>query len=207
MAANLRSTISTIIAKLIGLNTQQTDLSNQVNNLKIGGRNLLLNSSVGRTTIGTTTYNISPNIDLSMIDELVLSVDVDVENMVSTGGRYPRIGAEIQVFYDLAGKDYKWFAVWLAPNATPQTLKKRLVAKLAIPNGKRIAKLTYNKVQINNVRFDRAEVKNIKLEVGNIASEWTAAPEDLEAQIAALTSRVVALENRQTNQSNGVFGD
>lgn len=82
--------------------------------------------------------------------------------------------------------------------STPQTLKKRLIAKLTIPNGKTIAKLTYNKVQINNARFDRAEVKNIKLETGNTATDWTPAPEDSETAINDVQAALTTERNART---------
>lgn len=157
--------------------------------LKIGGRNLLLKSHVGRNTLGTTTYAISPNVELSTIRELVLSVDIDVENFVATAGKYPRIGAEVQVFYNEAGTDYSWFGVWLTGTSTPQTVKKRISGKFQIPDGKTIAKLTYNKVQINSAQFNRAEVKNIKLEIGNIATDWSPAPDDFDTRIAGADNR------------------
>lgn len=157
--------------------------------LKIGGRNLLLKSHVGRNTLGTTTYAISPNVELSTIRELVLSVDVDVENFVATAGKYPRIGAEVQVFYNEAGTDYSWFGVWLTATSTPQTTKQRIFGKFIIPDGKTIAKLTYNKTQINSARFDRAEVKNVKLEVGNVATGWSPAPDDFDTRITGADNR------------------
>lgn len=180
--------------------TRLDALSASLNNLNVGGRNLLLKSNVGRTTLGTSTYAISPNVDLSQIRELVLSVDIDVENFkrnITT--TYSRIGAEIQVFYDDEPNtsNFVWFRAWFMGSEIAQTSKQRLIAKLKIPNDKRIAKLTYNKVQIHNATFDRAEVKNIKLETGNVATDWTPAPEDAQSVIDVVQAELTAHKSAQ----------
>lgn len=40
------------------------------------------------------------------------------------------------------------------------------------------------------------EIRKIKLERGNIATDWTQAPEDLQSLVDALITRITALENR-----------
>ncbi len=49
-----------------------------------------------------------------------------------------------------------------------------------------------------------ARFKNVKLERGNIATDWTPAPEDFQSDLSALSGRVTSAETNITNNANQI---
>lgn len=105
--------ISDKIASLLNLQNQQatqiTNLNNKVNGLKIGGRNLILNSKQTLRTLDASNnvshkilFKITSNIDddLSFANEIVLSCLIRYNDIASAGSRWQRIGVEARIVLD-----------------------------------------------------------------------------------------------------------
>lgn len=153
----------------------------KLNGTWLGGRNYLLNSQQTRTEHGTTNFEFSPNVDLSLVRYLTLSVDVDCVNVRRTtqsGAKWFRIGAETKITY--TDNSVAYFAVWHNPPATGTNSRfGRINNRLTVPTGKTIKTIDSCVIQIWDVAGDKMVVKNPKLELGHLMSDWTPAPEDL----------------------------
>lgn len=189
----VRAAIDAIIDQLKQLNTKHNNLSNQVNGLKIGGRNLLRDSN---RQYNSNAYGMryelteAPNVG----DDVVITLWCELGSDRTGIGVYNSVGfGEIVRLQQIAPNVWRGVGQWKKPMRSGQEIT---------PNDTHLNVYFYPKSgKSTNI------INKIMLERGNVGTNWQAAPEDLEARLAALENRIVALENRQTNQSNGVFGD
>lgn len=183
----------------------------KLNGTWLGGRNYLLNSQQTRTEHGTTNFEFSPNVDLSLVRHLTLSVDVDCVNVRRTtqsGAKWFRIGAEIKITY--TDNSVAYFAAWHNPPATGTNSRfGRINNRLTVPTGKTIKTIDSCVIQIWDITGDKMVVKNPKLELGHLMSDWTPAHEDTQSELEALRAEVAELKRRVAMNGNGggSFGD
>lgn len=183
----------------------------KLNGTWLGSRNYLLNSQQTRTAHGTTTFAISPNVDLSLVRHLTLSVDVDCVNVRRTtqsGAKWFRIGAEVRIIYtDNSAPVY--FSVWHNPPTTGTNSRfGRINNRFTVPTGKTIKAIDACAIQIWDITGDKMVVKNPKLELGHIMTDWSPAPEDHQSQIDALRAEFEELKRQfEAGVGGGSFGD
>ena len=167
----------------------KSDTKAELDKLQVGGRNLLLNTADGLSGSGANnyqrkTYNFTPNVDVASLTTLTLSCNVVVKGVVAGDLDAPfRIGAEVQLFYTDGTNS------WLQAYYTNTADFHGRVSK-TITLSKPLSKLTYNKVQVRNLASGEYKVDGIKLEVGNVATDWTPAPEDAESSIANVSAEL-----------------
>lgn len=162
----------------------KSDIKSGVDGLQIGGRNLLLNSKQERTTIGTTSFSLSQNIDYANVSALVVSCDVAYNNATratTTGAKWFRIGVEVRLNY--TDGTYQFFSAWKFATQESTNFTGRISSKIAIPANKTLRLINSAKIQIWDIAAQSILVKNPKLEIGNSATDWSPAPEDLERTI------------------------
>ncbi len=191
----------TALQKTVADNDQaRTEESKQLtarfDNMSVGGRNLLLDTSKGLVGQGAQsyrnqTYAFTPNVELSTLETIVLSCDVATKGIVA--GENYRIGVEIQLFYE-DGTD-GWLSVY---RNNPADFEGRLKKTLTLP--KKLSGLTYNKVQVRGVVDGQWSVNAAKLERGNVGTDWSPAPEDLETGNATTLAELNAFKVAQATK-------
>lgn len=148
----------------------------KLDNLQIGGRNLLLNSAsyddtevVPYSAPNTQSVNVTPG------EKITVSFDVKAKEP------HTRKNIAIMQYYDSSGNRIEEYGLWITGNIKTEytrisltdTVKDNVVSfKLGLrsPDGYAI---TYAK---------------IKIERGTVATDWTPAPEDVDSKIDALNS-------------------
>ncbi|HFC7335463.1 TPA: DUF1983 domain-containing protein, partial [Neisseria meningitidis] len=170
-------------------------LTAKLENVEVGGRNYALSTGTagkvltvsGNNQTKTVTIDVSSALDLKQGDSLIISCDIELVNATSPHGKpYPRIGAEFSVIY--ADNSVGYFAAWYgeAVSGTSKTLKQRLVAKRTV--AKEVKALRSFIVQARYQTSESIKVSNVKLERGTVATDWSPAPEDSNADTSALTA-------------------
>ena len=162
------------------------DVDARIDNLKVGGRNLLLGTSTSFTGIGNNSIN---------------------GNFDAQGGRYPLAGGKkVSDLYNQYGSSgyltlsFDWVAsgstisgtfnpVWdntpwgvIIPNVTtqPSITNKSGRYEITVPlstNGYSTGVATALRFRQDNLQGN-VTISNVKLEAGNVATDWTPAPED-----------------------------
>ena len=141
----------------------------------------------GNNQTKNVTIDVSSALDLKQGDSLIISCDIELVNATSPYGKpYPRIGAEFSVGY--ADNSIGYFAAWYdqAISGTTKTLKQRIVAKHTV--AKEVKALRGIIVQARYQTSDSIKVSGVKLERGTVATDWSPAPEDSNADTSALTA-------------------
>ncbi|HHF5226457.1 TPA: hypothetical protein ACPO75_001826, partial [Haemophilus influenzae] len=110
-----------------------------------------------------------------------------------SGIRHFRAGAEVQLFY--ADGTNGWLSAYCNDVAD---FNGRISKTLTL--SKPLSKLTYNKVQVRNIAEGEYKVDGIKLEVGNVATDWTPAPEDLD-QSELINAKFVDIRQVVTSET------
>lgn len=189
----------------------QNDLNSRMNATNVGGRNLILNSNVSRTEHGTTKLAISSNIDYSLVRQLTIAVDIYYKNAVRStkaGNKWWRAGVEVRLHYTDGTNQY--FSSFQAVTATPTSYNARRLVRFSVPTGKVLRAIDSAIIQIWYIDADEIVVKNPKLELYHIMTDWTPAPEDHQSQIDELARQVAELRSKigsnSANNSAG-FGD
>lgn len=145
----------------------KTHATQEVNNLQIGGRNLLRNSQyVNGDDEGGGIKYVGEITEMKQGETYIISSEI-------------LQGNEMDEYYLNTHKDW-----W---NGTPQNASKG-VPFVASENHKHLW------VWIN-FTTGKAEHKNIKLEKGNKATDWAPAPEDIDAQILPLKEKTDFFNN------------
>ncbi len=170
-------------------------LTAKLENVEVGGRNYALSTAAadkiltvsGNNQTKNVTIDVSSALELKQGDSLIISCDIELVNATSPYGKpYPRIGAEFSVTY--ADNSVGYFAAWYdqAISGTTKTLKQRIVAKHTV--AKEVKALRNIIVQARYQTSDSIKVSGVKLERGTVATDWSPAPEDSNADTSALTA-------------------
>ena len=170
-------------------------LTAKLENVEVGGRNYALSTGTagkvltvsGNNQTKNVTIDVSSALELKQGDSLIISCDIELVNATSPYGKpYPRIGAEFSVTY--ADNSVGYFAAWYdqAISGTTKTLKQRIVAKHTV--AKEVKALRNIIVQARYQTSDSIKVSGVKLERGTVATDWSPAPEDSNADTSALTA-------------------
>ena len=170
-------------------------LTVKLESVEVGGRNYALSTAAadkiltvsGNNQTKNVTIDVSSALDLKQGDSLIISCDIELVNATSPYGKpYPRIGAEFSVTY--ADNSIGYFAAWYdgAVSGTTKTLKQRIVAKHTV--AKAVKALRSIIVQARYQTSDSIKVSGVKLERGTVATDWSPAPEDSNADTSALTA-------------------
>ena len=170
-------------------------LTAKLENVEVGGRNYALSTGTagkvltvsGNNQTKNVTIDVSSALDLKQGDSLIISCDIELVNATSPYGKpYPRIGVEFSVTY--ADNSVGYFAAWYeeAVSGTTKTLKQRIVAKHTV--AKEVKALRGIIVQARYQTSDSIKVSGVKLERGTVATDWSPAPEDSNADTSALTA-------------------
>ncbi|SMB87332.1 Phage-related protein, tail component, partial [Pasteurella testudinis DSM 23072] len=173
--------------------TQLTVMESKFNNLSVGGRNYFLNTAnISRNTIGRSSINISPDFLEAINREKVLTLSVDAEvvgGVLATTG-YTRIITEIRVHYEDGTSQYRAATIGrdLALN-----YKGRLSVTSTIQD-KVVTNVDAGMIQIAIASATKLYIGKAKLEVGNVATDWTPAPEDLDSAVVETNAKLTALE-------------
>ena len=170
-------------------------LTAKLESVEVGGRNYALSTAAadkiltvsGNNQTKNVTIDVSSALELKQGDSLIISCDIELVNATSPYGKpYPRIGAEFSVTY--ADNSVGYFAAWYdqAISGTTKTLKQRIVAKHTV--AKEVKALRNIIVQARYQTSDSIKVSGVKLERGTVATDWSPAPEDSNADASALTA-------------------
>ena len=170
-------------------------LTAKLENVEVGGRNYALSTAAankvltvsGNNQTKSVTLDVSSSLDLKQGDALIIACDIDIVNATSTFGKpYPRIGVELSVTY--SDNTIGYFSAWYdeAVKDAPKTLKRRLVAKHTV--AKDVKAVRGLIVQARYQTSESIKVSGVKLERGTVATDWSPAPEDSNADASALTA-------------------
>ena len=170
-------------------------LTAKLESVEVGGRNYALSTAAadkvltvsGNNQTKSVTLDVSSSLDLKQGDALIIACDLDIVNATSTFGKpYPRIGVELSVTY--SDNTIGYFSAWYdeAVKDAPKTLKRRLVAKHTV--AKDVKAVRGLIVQARYQTSDSIKVSGVKLERGTVATDWSPAPEDSNADTSALTA-------------------
>ena len=170
-------------------------LTAKLENVEVGGRNYALSTAAadkvltvsGNNQTKSVTLDVSSSLDLKQGDALIIACDIDIVNATSMFGKpYPRIGVELSVTY--SDNTIGYFSAWYdeAVKDAPKTLKRRLVAKHTV--AKEVKALRGIIVQARYQTSDSIKVSGVKLERGTVATDWSPAPEDSNADASALSA-------------------
>lgn len=165
--------------KAANAQTTANNAQADIDNLEIGGRNLLPNSDVEVTKeVGVTQAEFIQYADLAPIFEeyglIEYTLSFDIKSLDTTNSSvmavYCQNGSatkhQIGYHYVNVTTEYERRSITFTPSIQNETETKSLLAFFG----------TYNTGNIPCV-------KNVKLEKGNRATDWTPAPEDVEERI------------------------
>jgi len=159
------------------------DIDETIDNIEVGGRNLLKNSNVVNTSLSDSAVGGTVTQTIPSGTVITLSVQVDADDVVwkSSGNR--RIGVASSITKDGGGTQYieAWAAMTgytgIGVDKTFDTSFHGRVKSTYTLQGE----LSLDKVftlYIQNITSGTVSVSNPKLEIGNKATDWTPAPED-----------------------------
>lgn len=177
--STVNSKISTIEQTLESVSTVVSATETKINNLEIGGKNLLLKTDIAKTVTGNNTANQCTNLyplSNSKLDldgkKLTVSFKYKVTNY--TGGKF-KVQSYSKVYHNWGN---------IIPTGDGEfTFKGTITAPTGFKENSGI-----------QIRMDdfvgNIEISKMKLEVGNTATDWTPAPEDIQSQIDTHASQI-----------------
>ena len=152
--------------------------------------------SSGNSNTQTINYAFSPNVDIETIKDFTVSCEIDLKNAkFQSGTTNGRVGVEVQLTYTDNSVEYK--NVWFTDLATPKTIKQKLKLTSSVNKDKTIREIK-GVIQVRDVSSTSVKVYNAKLEKGNIATDWTEAPEDVGVEINEVSAKVDTVKDRKS---------
>lgn len=203
---NLSGTVSSINSRVstaessinqlnnkIALKVEQTDIEEAINALEIGGRNLLLNSyEIVTPNYATDGDNFSYYDDKTC--DLIAGETYIVKGICPSGlnwsDRHVGIGSTNAVLW-LRGKNGSHQIISSNTTGTTGTTFTVSVSQ------------RYT-LRTNVYKAGQYTFSKIKIEKGNVATDWTPAPEDIDKAITAVDGRVTTLNTSLTTTNNKV---
>lgn len=178
-----------------GIQNQVNDTRNILNNLQVGGRNYLRNSDKSISGWAQDLGTMPSEVLNSLAGKTItISVDVEWNDFKSDSNKQNRLGFELAASGS-DGRSY-WLGAWKSP--TTASGKERISTQYSLPAG---VTFTVNNngangyVSINGI----GKVSHAKIEIGNKATDWTPAPEDVDQQITNTNKKI---DTRVLNSAN-----
>ena len=170
----------------------QQDITSAIDNVDIGGRNLLLNTKeFSKTTTQNQTgiaLDIGKFTDYYMITRTAgkkIAISFDWETTATSGT------------FRLTFNNTPWAAIFpdstVTITSTNQKGRMEYVATLTEAAVDSTALYTALRLRIDNVD-GTTTIKNVKCEYGNKTTDWTPAPEEMETQVTSLSTKYSTLE-------------
>lgn len=164
------------------LDNEQNQLNARFDSLSVGGRNLILNSGVGiqNDSYPISSYPLAPNHGLAHGDDVVITIWGQLADSKTAFYAY-NSGGRVQIgkLDKITDGVYQLKTTWKITSGT-NTVNNTIL----------------NIYPMNRHQRGESRIDKIKLERGNMATDWTPAPEDLQSLVDALITRITALENR-----------
>ena len=188
--AALTSRVTTAETKIeqnnqaISLNASKTEeIGTKVDNIQVGGRNYVLQSK-GVYTIslnGTRNYN-TKILDISPI---LKDIDPNIKTFSISYDAYSQNGGTKLQGYLRASDTTAAMSTSTPALGISTTSWARYHRIGKINDGYTVADIAnfYIRIENDNDLTDKVYVKNVKVEVGNTPTDWTPAPEDVQANI------------------------
>lgn len=164
------------------------DVDEAIDNIEIGGRNLLKGSDVTNTSLTTPLLGGTSTQVIPSGTVITLSVQVDADDVVWGSSGNKRIGVASSIVKDSGGNQY--IEAWAAMTGRTGTgidktfdtsfhgrVKSTYTLQGELPLDK-----AFN-LYVQSVTSGTVSVSRPKLEIGNKATDWTPAPEDVDADI------------------------
>ncbi|MGB4823354.1 MAG: hypothetical protein WBP82_00425, partial [Leuconostoc mesenteroides] len=184
----------------------------KVDNLAVGGRNLLLNSAFLNGFNSWGNENNSWTIDSSIYQGNPI---IKSPTTIGSGSRIvqrftnpPASGSKVTVSFNARGNDSNSIILVTLFNTNTVNIPlsssfSRYTVSFTIPNNFGIPQIYF----WNNVAGNNVFLNSIKVDVGNVATDWTPAPEDGEQATAKaqLTADNAALAVGKLTSADGVI--
>lgn len=206
--SNISSIERTVADNEQALSTKIEGLQSKFGSIDVGGRNLLIGTkkkiieSSGNSNTQTINYQFSPNVDIETIKDFTVSCEIDIKNaQFQSGTTNGRVGVEVHLTYTDNSVEYK--GVWISDLATPKTIKQKLKLTSSVNKDKTIREIK-GVIQVRNVSSTSVKVYNAKLEKGNIATDWTEAPEDTGVEINEVSAKVDSVKETLANDDKAL---
>ncbi len=181
-AANALTSAATAFNVANGAKDSAASTLDKVKNLQNGGRNYILNSNVNWTELFQHDIYLSQPLSFFVGKTITLSAQVDFDNAVVTGQSVHRIGFEM----DTTNNSIKnWLTVIDGDSyhgriiiTMPFSLETSNQTNVWVTGG------------VQGFTADSASVRDIQLEIGNLASDYSQAPEDVQVQISDINGQL-----------------
>lgn len=182
------------------MNQKFTEVNAKIDGIQIGGRNLVYGSSTELTASspgGTKSLTVNSEYFLQSIDRpITFSVYVEAENAVPNTSASHRCGIEVTASKDsVATRYYNAFMQFGEyTESNPLNFSGRISQTILPTSGLQVSAISDLKMIVNGLGSGTIKLSNPKIEIGNKATDWTSAPEDLDAAISGLDTRLTANE-------------
>lgn len=202
----------------IALRATKTEVTSAINNVSIGGRNLLLNSNFlngtyGWTTEGNCKINAVPADTLQEGDVFVLAISNTGRGRVYNNSRHEK--------YHLTNTQYSLQFMYKTEDSSPVTFyvgvedSGLIIKNITAPadNTWRKFTATYTSPMIGSLTIritsgtGRILIGVPKLEYGNKVTDWSPAPEDLQADATNKANTALSESKKYTDAQLKITSD
>lgn len=205
-AVTTQGTQLTAVQGQISSKVWQQDITTAVNNLQIGGRNLLLNTA--DLTKWTAESSVSTNKDSDGYFKILTTQKTSWFSIYQTVTAVSARQTYMLSGYSKKGTKVGYVVVRYYKSGTAAILLQKSIPegyftiKFTVPAGADSKITVYLGLQ-PTAYGDYTYFKLPKLELGDKATDWTPAPEDTDSSISAVDTKVTTISNQYTslNQS------
>ena len=182
---NSQGTTLDVVQGQISSKVWQQDITSAIDGISVGGRNLLRNSD--KEVIGNGVFvkyaDIAPIFDEHGLIEYTISFDIKSLDITNTnriivycqnGSNSKHDFGNHEIFVTT---EYKRYSITVTPKLKNEAIS---MSTLAFYGGNGTGNIPC--------------IKNVKIEKGNVATDWTPAPEDLEGEVETLSTKYSSLE-------------
>lgn len=205
---NVESGIN-ILKDKINSKVSQSDIDKSISEIKLGGRNLILKSDVELEGTSPKDIQVGKLSDTQFITGKTVTVSLDLEFEDLSGGN--RVGYEMALAFKDGSTQY--IGCWYYVGSSPKTFNGRISSVWNVRQG-RIINIHYSGLYIQ-CNGKRIKIGRPKIELGNKATDWSPAPEDLnqsiadnikivDSKISDVSSLVTQLRDSVTTQINSI---
>ena len=189
--------------------TRLNEVNEKVSNIKVGGRNYVLNSNDIHNSL-VKSYPISKDFikNIHKGDSIVVSLFISFTKLVSLGIN-GRIGAEFQIYYVDNTFDYVWSWVDFSSYDIGKGYNGRFsFVNHHIKPNKEILRVSDNIGLHVQCEVEGLSIGMPKIEIGNIPTDWTPAPEDiLEQKIIYVDTPTLDITSSNINRKVHIAND